>query len=393
MKKIPKNFEKKRKLLLELNSNQLTKKILYHINEARISPKEFAHHIINEDDEDNKLNHLYTFFKFYSKEVPPLILDKNLEICSKDLLNHLISIDNGSPVFNYSEENKMRNSLRIRLKRLNLIPTYYVHFLIIGAENSIDAIINLFLNINYRNKILSPEMHYIGIASGLLPSENLCIIIDIVNAIKINNNFNLRPVKYSFYNYNDDDDYENECDYSFYENYNKNDNINNYTNNGRYFYKNYSCINMKPKTDKKAYNMKRIFNSVGYSPYKKKKVKINIDKDFTRTNKSKSKSKSKKKYIHYFYDDDDDDDEYGVMDLRITGQKSFNPNGVNFKNSYYENQTEFKLPVSISIDKKYKRNKDGRLYPFYTKQTKYDDGSILIQPDFEDNEDYDYEYL
>jgi len=382
-KKISKNFENKRKLLLELNSNQLTKHILYHINEARSSPREFSHHLINENDKDNKLNHLYTFFKFYSKEVPPLILDKNLEICSKDLLQHLISIDNGSPVFNYSEENKMRNSLRIRLKRLNLIPTYYVHFLIIGAQNSIEAIINLLLNVDYRNKILSPEMHYIGIASGLLPSENLCIIIDIVNAIKINNNFNLRPVKYSFYNYNDDDDYENECDYSFYENYNKNNNINNYTNKDRYFYQNYSCNNMKPKTDKKAYNMKRIYNSLGYSPYMKKKVNININNNCTRLNKNK------KKYINYFYDEDEDDDDE-VMDLRITRQKCFNPNAVKFKNSYYENQTEFKFPVSISIDKKYKRNKDGRLYPFYTKQTKYDDGSILIQPDYEDDEDYEY---
>ena len=386
MKKIPKNFEKKRKLFLELNSNQLNKNILYYINEARSFPKEFSHHLINENDEDNKLNHLYTFFKFYSKEVPPLNLDKNLEICSKDLLHHLISIDNGSPVFKYSEENKMKNSLRNRLKRLNLIPTYYVHFLIIGAQNCFDAIINLLLNIDYRNKLLSPEMHYIGIASGLLPSENLCIIIDIVNAIKMNNNFNLRPVKYSFYNYLDDDDddydYENDCDYSFYEDYNKNDNMNNYINNDRYFYQNYSCNNMKPKTDKKAYNMKRIYNSVGYSPYIKRKVKININNQCTRTNKSKSKSK--KKYINYFYDYDD----CGAMDLRITGHKCFNPNAVKFKNRYYD-ITEYKLPVSISIDKKYKRNKDGRLYPFYTKQTKYDDGSILIQPDFEDYEDYE----
>ena len=277
----------------------------------------------------------------------------------------------------------MRNNLRIRLRRLNLIPTYYAHFLVIGAQNSIEAIINLLLNIDYRNKILSPEMHYIGIASGLLPSENLCIIIDIVNAIKMNNNFNLRPVKYSFYNYNDEDDYENECDYSFYENYNKNDNIKNYTNNDRYFYQNYSCNNMKPKTNKKAYNMKRIYNSVGYSPYMKKKVKINMNNNCARANKNK------KRYINYFYDDDDDDDYGEEMDLRITQQRRIDPKSVKFKNSYYENQTEFKLPISISIDKKYKRNRDGRLYPFYTKQTKYDDGSILIQPDFEDYEDFE----
>ena len=277
----------------------------------------------------------------------------------------------------------MRNNLRIRLRRLNLIPTYYAHFLVIGAQNSIEAIINLLLNIDYRNKILSPEMHYIGIASGLLPSENLCIIIDIVNAIKMNNNFNLRPVKYSFYNYNDEDDYENGCDYSFYENYNKNDNIKNYTNNDRYFYQNYSCNNMKPKTNKKAYNMKRIYNSVGYSPYMKKKVKINMNNNCARANKNK------KRYINYFYDDDDDDDYGEEMDLRITQQRRIDPKSVKFKNSYYENQTEFKLPISISIDKKYKRNRDGRLYPFYTKQTKYDDGSILIQPDFEDYEDFE----
>ena len=98
-------------------------------------------------------------------------------------------------------------------------------------------------------------------------------------------------------------------------------------------------------------------------------------------------NKSKKKYINYFYDDDDYGEE---MDLRITQQRRIDPKSVKFKNSYYENQTEFKLPVSISIDKKYKRNKDGRLYPFYTKQTKYDDGSILIQPDYEDDEDYEY---
>ena len=48
---------------------------------------------------------------------------------------------------------------------------------------------------------------------------------------------------------------------------------------------------------------------------------------------------------------------------------------------------EYKLPISISYDKKYKKDRNGNYYPILTKELKYDDGSILIQPyiDYDDS--------
>ena len=40
------------------------------------------------------------------------------------------------------------------------------------------------------------------------------------------------------------------------------------------------------------------------------------------------------------------------------------------------------MPMSVSIEKKYNKNRFGEIYPVYSKKTFYDDGSILIQPYF-----------
>ena len=42
--------------------------------------------------------------------------------------------------------------------------------------------------------------------------------------------------------------------------------------------------------------------------------------------------------------------------------------------------SQLSIPMSVSIEKNYARNICGNYFPFYSKQTKYDDGSILIQP-------------
>ena len=36
--------------------------------------------------------------------------------------------------------------------------------------------------------------------------------------------------------------------------------------------------------------------------------------------------------------------------------------------------------MSVSIEKKLAKNSEGRIFPIFSKETKYDDGSILIQP-------------
>lgn len=381
MENISINLEKKKKILMELTSEKLDKNILYYINEVRCSPINFSRHLLVDKYYDKDIKNLSTFLKYYSKEVFPLNIDKNLSICSKDLLHHLISLDDGSPILKYNEEEKQRNSLRERLKKLNLVPTFYIHFLIIGVENVLEAIIDLLLNINYRNKLLSPDMNYIGIASGLLPSENLCIIIDMVNSLKVNNILIDYPVEYSFRKYKTVNNFENENvnDYSYYENYNNNnlkkDKYNNYSNNKRYFYQNYSCNNIIPNTDNKIYTKKRIYNTDGYSPYIKKRCKNNF---YQKINKNKR--------YNYFDKNDDEDDE--AINLRISGQKSFKSlNNVRYyKNLIYSKPNEYKFPISISIDKKYRKDIEGKIYPIYTRQSIYDDGSILIQPDVDEYE-------
>ena len=75
--------------------------------------------------------------------------------------------------------------------------------------------------------------------------------------------------------------------------------------------------------------------------------------------------------------------------MRISKQESLFPsNSVYFREediSYYPK--EYKIPVSVSLEKKYARNQDGKLFPILSKETKYDDGSILIQPyvDYDDS--------
>ena len=189
MEQINVEFIKKKKLLMQINSGELNKSILYYINEARTCPQDFSRHLMVDDDVDDKISKLSLFFKYSSIRVPPLELNSNLEKSSNDLLYHIISIDDGSSELIFDEKEKERNNLNQRLKKFNLIPVYHADLIIIGVEDAIDALANIFINNNHRNKILSPDMKYIGISTGLLPSERLCIVIDIVSFFRCYNNY------------------------------------------------------------------------------------------------------------------------------------------------------------------------------------------------------------
>ena len=210
-------------------------------------------------------------------KVAPLISDINLSVCSKDLLNHILTEND-----DIEEETKKYN-LTKRLKRLNLVPINDNNFIILDAHDPIDAVINLFLNDNYRNIILDPEVKYIGIASELLYSGNLYIIIDTVESLENINNFSKIRNK------------------NFYEIDKSNENIK-------------RTINLSTNyTDKKPNNFRKKF---------KKKFAIIPD------------------YIEYRY----------------------------------------KYPISVYIRKEYVKDKYGNLKCIYNRESNYDDGSVLIQP-------------
>ena len=71
-----------------------------------------------------------------------------------------------------------------------------------------------------------------------------------------------------------------------------------------------------------------------------------------------------------------------MINLRISGQKWFSPSNRKIINNEYYNEgpKRFKFPMSVSIEKKYAKNKFGEIFPIYHRKTLYDDGSILLQP-------------
>ena len=377
MEIIDDEFSKKKKLLMQINSGELNKSILYYINEARTSPKDFSRHLMVDDDVDEKISKLSLFFKYSSTPVPPLELDQNLETSSNDLLYHIISSDNGSSELEFSQKEKVRNSLKERLKKLNLIPVYHCDLLIIGVDNAIDALANILINNNHRNKILSPDMKYIGIASGFLPSERLCVVIDIVNSFRIYNNYlrtkdinyinSINDTRSSKYNYirftnvgSDDECEDDNDDYA----YNDNSGDEEYRKITKNTYNNKNYFNTKYNTDKKKIQNIRYFNSFGgYRPFIDMKKKLNFDE-----NKDNLTNDKKEK----------------IINLRISGQKWFSPSNRKINKSrnkfYDETPKRYKFPVSVSVEKKYAKNKYGDIFPVYHRKTLYDDGSILLQP-------------
>ena len=371
-------FIKKKKLLMQINSGELNKSILYYINEARTSPKDFSRHLMVDDDVDEQISKLSLFFKYSSEQVHPLELDPNLEFSSNDLLYHIISSDDGSPEINFSQKEKERNTLKERLKKINLIPIYHIDLLIIGAENVIEALANILLNKNHRKKILSPEMNYIGISSGFLPSERLCIVIDIVNSLRTYNNyFRTKDINYinsidvtnsSKDNYirftNEESDEENGDyinDYAFNENSGEDD----------YDYQKY---------EKNTFNKKKFFNK----KYNNDKTNIQNLNNCNSTNRYRSFINPKNRI-------NNDEEKVNLkgnkkrnyMDLTISRQKFLSPTNRNVnKNKVYDADfpRRFKYPMSISIEKKFKKNKYGEIFPSWNRKILYDDGSILLQP-------------
>ena len=371
-------FIKKKKILMQINSGELNKSILYYLNEARTSPKDFSRHLMVDDDVDEQVAKLSLFFKYSSLPVPPLELDPNLETSSNDLLYHIIASDNGASEFEFSQKEKERNSLVERLKKLNLIPIYHVDLLIIGVEDAIEALTNILLNNNHRQKILSPDMKYVGIASGFLPSERLCIVIDIVNSFRtytnnylrtkdsnyINSVNDTRPSKYNyirFTNVGSDDEGEDDDNNDYA--YNDNSGEEEYKKCLKNTCSNKTFINnTKYNTDKKKIQNIKYFNSVGgYRPFMDMKKRLNF-------NESKDNIKENKKPK--------------TINLRISGQKWFSPSNRKIINNEYYNEgpKRFKFPMSVSIEKKYAKNKYGEIFPIYHRKTLYDDGSILLQP-------------
>ena len=367
-------FIKKKKLLMQMNSGELNKSLLYYINEARTSPRDFARHLMVDDDVDEQISKLSLFFKYSSEPVHPLELDPNLELSSNDLLYHIISNDDGSSELNFSKKDKEGNNLKERLKKINLIPVYHIDLLIIGAQNAIEALANILLNKNHRKKILSKEMNYIGISSGFLPSERLCFVIDIVNSFKTYNNY-FRTKDINYINSIDNSTRQSKENYIRFTNVqsdeeNGDENIENVynENSGEEDYPKYTKNPYCTKTyfnrkynKNKSKNIKNFISAERYRPFVGEKNKLNFNEENVNLKENK-----KNKYI----------------DLTVSRTKWFSPTTRKSTNNrvYNDCPQKYKYPMSVSIEKKYRKNRYGEVFPIWNRKIIYDDGSILLQP-------------
>ena len=303
-----------KKSIIEIDSEKINeninKNILFLLNEARRSPKSFAKKLNINDTNDKDLVNLHQFFNNNSLKVEPLFLDSNLSICSKDLLEHILLGDK------IKEEMNIK-SLKERLSKLNLIPINYRNFIILDATDAIDALINVFLNDEYRRKILAPEIKHIGIASGIYHTGNFCVIIDIAQSLKsINYCYKANKNKYID---EEIDDYNIKRTYDLSTNY----------------------------TDKKNRYNKRIFQ-----------------KEFDVENNYNNQKQRYKRYIN--------------KDI-IKINREFFPYYIEYR---------YKYPINVYIKKKYIKDECGNIHIIYDRESNYDDGSVLIQPNIELNYDY-----
>ncbi len=447
----------------KFNPTLLSKEILYYINEARTNPSDFSRHLMYSDSIEPEIQQLSIFFKFYPKKNLALIADQNLEQCAKNLINEFTFIDNGSSMPSLIKSEKEKNSLKVRLKKLGLEPTYYKELIVMGTIIPIKAVSNLFLKTKYREILLSPKINYIGIAAGILPSERFIIVVDLVESLilednedkniksntinintgLINNNIsdNRSPEKRKIINFVGGhvniNDFSDTTDSIYFNNNsnNTNDNIenfdsNNFTNssnsrnspihnkrsvNRHYNNKNYNYnnntdfrdTNFSSNANKTAdywYSCERETDShiKHYAPKKEtifnvnneKKIKgmerfpimknyyINETSSSTRSSGLSSKSSYFNKFNYNNSCIDINDNKYKYYP-KTFNKKSLTPifERIKKKRRIKEKpKLDFTTPINVSIERSIKINENGQKIPVYSKQTLFEDGSLLIQP-------------
>ena len=113
--------------------------------------------------------------------VSPITYNANLSQSSDELLQYLILTDKGNHQYSITDN---YYTIQNRLSRFGFYSGCYAE-LVIYDKNTIEDIINeLISNEKYLNDITNPYMNYISISIDILPSEFLCVVIDMVYEYK-----------------------------------------------------------------------------------------------------------------------------------------------------------------------------------------------------------------
>ncbi len=189
-------MESKKKLdskmqLLHLNIGQLQEDILEFINNIRANPNNYLELLRKENPKPNEeMNNLLKFlYKIKNQKIPSLTMNNDICKCSEDILNYIIIYDEGKNQLNFLYNNKRSYSLQSRLIRVGKKNVDNEEFIIFEKNKPNSIILDLLLNDPNMNKLFDPKFTLIGISCGILPSDRLCTIIDIVEDEKLFDSF------------------------------------------------------------------------------------------------------------------------------------------------------------------------------------------------------------
>ena len=187
--------------LLHLNLGQLQEDILKFINNIRAQPNNYFELLRKENPKPNEeMNNLLKFlYKIKKEKIPPFTMNNDICKCSDDILNYIIIYDEGKNKLHFLYNNKSNYSLKTRLIRVGKKNVDNEEFIIFEKKNPKSIILDLLLNDPNMNKLFDPKFTLIGISCGILPSDRLCTIIDIVEEEKIFDSFRKNNHYYNKY--------------------------------------------------------------------------------------------------------------------------------------------------------------------------------------------------
>ena len=185
---------------------QLEKDIYILINYIRTNPLDFSNNLIKKNKNKTLTEEQIEIIKFleekYNKE--QLLPFHEIPEISEAAKNLLYTISQNDSIYSNKNLKKLKPSslnLRTRLSNYGLRTGRIFENVIFEIDNTEDIINHILKDENGRNMLLSNKMKFIGIGSCLLPTNQICSVIDIVqdfipykkskkNNIKFNNYIN-----------------------------------------------------------------------------------------------------------------------------------------------------------------------------------------------------------
>jgi hypothetical protein len=354
-----------KKQLYSLNLIDLKKQTLKLINFMRHYSGVYANLLKKKKIsfiDNSELDEIYfKLIKIPPGSLTPLINHDPLNKCAESLLYYLTLHDKGKNEVVFNPLESKDYSLKARLSRSNLYSGKFHEYIIFNALFPEEIVLNLLLNDKNKNRILNNIYNYIGIAIGILPSNRLCVVIDLTQTFDKN-----KPSK-KVYNPN----YEDYLEYYHFDKDKDNNNKDSVSYN----------INYDKSTYK--YNPKDIFI---------KKTPIQIDQ-----NQQIIPNINRRGVIEIPQKIEDNNNlnnsyiipqpnfvPYGLKTVVVKPKQppkktyqtsTFNPSMMRMRNKL----GDMISPVKVSLERSFIKDEEGNDIPVIQKKSKFVDGSVNIE--------------